>query len=151
MLTFFSPFGKTNVSFTIRKCEKRERDVREDTVLFPSRKNRKKSSADRFRFDLATAWKETMWRPLLVVVLASGAEAFAPASSLAGLQCKRLSRSAVSAETRPSLRTVAHARSLKMSLGLNDKSSGTSVDEFRKDGKVRPDADGAGGVGRGWC
>ena len=126
----------------------RERDVREDTVLFPSRKNRKKIA---FWLDLATAWKETMWRPLLVVVLASGAEAFAPASSLAGLQCKRLSRSAVSAETRPSLRTVAHARSLKMSLGLNDKSSGTSVDEFRKDGKVRPDADGAGGVGRGWC
>ena len=92
-----------------------------------------------------------MWRPLLVAALASGAEAFAPASSVAGLRGMRLSRSAVSAETRPSLRSVATSRSLNMQLGLNDKSSGTSVDEFRKDGKVRPGADGAGCVGRGRC
>ena len=91
-----------------------------------------------------------MLRPLLVAALASGAEAFAPAYSVAGLPGMRLSRSAVSSETRPSLRTVA-AGSLKMQLGLNDKSAGTSVDEFRKDGKVRQGADGAGGVGRGRC
>ena len=88
---------------------------------------------------------------ILAAALASGA-AFAPASSFGGL---RLARPAVAAETAgraaAALRPHAASRSrgATMQLGINDKSAGTSVDEFKKDGKVRAGVDGAGGGGSG--